>query len=138
MESDGAADEAPRYPKVLLAAVSFFKKHGLDAYIHFVNAAGLSAFNPVERRMAPLSHDLCGIILKHDTYGSHLDNSGKTNDLDLEEKNFFAAAEVLSEVWSQTEIDGYPVNCKAVKKGSEFIPEEFSADYLAKHVRQSR
>ena len=66
-ETDGAADEAPRFPKTLKCAVSLFKEQNLDVLIHGVNAAGLSAFNPVERRMAPLSHDLSGIILPHDT-----------------------------------------------------------------------
>ena len=38
--------------------------------------------------MAPLSHDLAGIILPHDTFGDHLDGSGNTIDQELEEKNF--------------------------------------------------
>ena len=84
----------------------------MDALIHVVNAAGLSAFNPVERRMAPLSHDLAGIILPHDTYGSHLDAFGKTIDSELEEKNFYTAASVLSEVWSKTIINDHQVDCK--------------------------
>ena len=63
LETDGAADEAPRFPKTLACAVAHFKRFRLDAYIHGVNAAGLSAFNPVERRMAPLSHDLSGNTL---------------------------------------------------------------------------
>ena len=98
LESDGASDEAPRYPKPLACAVSLFKLLNLDVYIHATNASGLSAFNPVERRMAPLSHDLTGIILPHDTFGSHLDSQGKTVDTDLEIENFMAAGEVLAEV----------------------------------------
>ena len=94
-----------------------------------VNAAGLSAFNPVERRMAPLSHDLCGIILPHDSFGTHLDGSGKTIDAKLEKKNFQAAAEVLSEVWSKTVIDNFPVDCKAVQPGCEFKPPAVSPDW---------
>ena len=72
--SDGASDEAPRFPKPLYTAVLLFKELKLDVLMHGVNAAGLSAFNPVERRMAPLSHDLAGVILPHDSFGSHLDN----------------------------------------------------------------
>ena len=94
-----------------------------------VNAAGLSAFNPVERRMSPLSHDLCGIILPHDSFGTHLNGSGKTIDVQLEKKNFQAAAEVLSEVWCKTEIDNFPVDCKAVRPGCEFKPAEESAEW---------
>ena len=88
MGTDGAADEAPRFPKVLSTAVDLFKMLNLDALIHGVNAAGLSAFNPVERRKAPLSHDLAGIILPHDSFGNHLDSSGKTIN----------AAEILSDI----------------------------------------
>ena len=82
MMTDGAADEAPRFPQPLASAVSIFKEFELDALVHGVNAAGLSAFNPVERRMAPLSHDLAGIILPHDHYGNHL-NSDRTTQLML-------------------------------------------------------
>ena len=82
----------------------------------------LSAFNSVEHRMAPLSHDLAGLVLPHDQYGNHLDCSGKTTDIVLEKINFYKAAEVLSEVWSQTVVDGYPVECNAVPIGKEYIP----------------
>ena len=44
MGTDGAADEAPRFPRVLSTAVDLFKMLNLDALIHGVNAAGLSAF----------------------------------------------------------------------------------------------
>ena len=46
IETDGAADEAPRFPKTLNCAVSLFKEKKLDVLWHSVNAAGLSAFNP--------------------------------------------------------------------------------------------
>ena len=71
IETDGAQDEAPRFPKTLSTAISLFKELNLNALLHGVNAAGLSAFNPVERRMAPLSHDLAGIILPRDSFGNH-------------------------------------------------------------------
>ena len=88
LTTDGASDEAPRYPKPLASAVYFFKELNLDVFLHGVNAEGLSAFNAIERRMSPLSHDLAGVILQHDTYGNHLDNNGKTIDEDLEKKTF--------------------------------------------------
>ena len=128
-ESDGAQDEAPRFPKPMHCAVNLFKKYKFDAVILGVNAAGLSAFNPVERRMAPLSHDLAGLILPHDTFGSHLDGSGKTIDLELEKKNFHAAAEALSEVWSSTKIDNFDVDCKAVRPGCELKPDEQTPEW---------
>ena len=107
ISTDGAQDEAPRFPKSLQVAVFLFKFLALDALIHATNAAGLSAFNPCERRMAPLSHDLAGLILDPFTYGSHLDDSKNTIDTALEIQNFYAASEVLSEVWSKTVINGF-------------------------------
>ena len=73
VSTDGAQDEAPRFPKSMRVAVFLFKYLGLDVYIHATNAAGLSAFNPCERRMAPLSRALIGLLLQHDIFGSHLD-----------------------------------------------------------------
>ena len=72
METDGAEDEAPCYPKPLAAAISLFKELKLNALLHGINTSGLSAFNPVERRMAPLLHDISGIILPHDYFVNHL------------------------------------------------------------------
>ena len=65
--SDNASDEAPQFPKPLLTGAALFKELKLDILLHGINAAGLLTFNPVERRMAPLSHDLTAIILKHDS-----------------------------------------------------------------------
>ena len=138
IESDGAGDEAPRFPAPLAAAVSLFKELELDALIHGVNAAGLSAFNPVERRMAPLSHDLAGLVLPHDHYGTHLDSRGATTDIELEKKNFLKAAEVLADVWSKTVIDGHKVDCQALQPGSELVPEPVDPEWVATHVQQSR
>ena len=114
ISTDGAQDEAPRFPKSLRVAVFLFKMLGLDFYMHATNAAGLSAFNPCERRMAPLTHDLVGIILNAFTHGKHLDDSNNTIDDELELRNFFAASEVLSDVWSRTVINGFKVDCKPV------------------------
>ena len=88
--------------------------------------------------MAPLSHDLAGIVLPHDYFGSHLDSSGKTIDQDLEVKSFQKAAEVLSEVWEKTVIDGYPVHCKAVEIGKEYEPPTPDPVWVEKHFQQSR
>ena len=138
METDGAQDEAPRFPKPLSTAVSLFKEMKFDALIHVVNAAGLSAFNPVERQMAPLSHDIAGVILSHDHYGNHLSSSGNTTDEELEKRNFLAAAHTLSEVWSNTVIDNHKVDCVAVPIGKEFVPDDPNPSWVANHVQQAR
>lgn len=59
--------------------------------------------------MAPLSHDLAGLILPHDHFGTHLNDSGVTVNSELERTNFKKAGEVLAEVWRGSIIDEYPV-----------------------------
>ncbi|XP_065652709.1 uncharacterized protein LOC136079986 [Hydra vulgaris] len=111
-----------RFPKTLATAVDLFRLLDLDALLHGVNAAGLSAFNPVELKMAPLSHDLAGIILPHYYFGNHLGSSGKTIDQKFELENFQKAASILVQVWEKTVIDGYPVYCQAVPVGKAYEP----------------
>ena len=41
--------------------------------------------------MAPLSRELTGVVLKYDNFGSHLDSSNRTTDLELEKRNFESA-----------------------------------------------
>ena len=64
MVTDGAVDEAPRFPKTLDVAVDLFQLLELDALTHGVNPVGLQAFNPVERRMAPPSHATANAVAK--------------------------------------------------------------------------
>ncbi|GBP00285.1 hypothetical protein EVAR_885_1 [Eumeta japonica] len=141
---DGGPDENPRYERVIISAIQHFKDFDLDAVYIATNAPGRSAFNRVERRMAPLSRELTGVVLKHDNFGSHLDSSNKTTDLDLEKRNFESAGTVLSNIWSQLVIDGYPVVAKYI------MPTETRLDveqakvlkrdviWYANHVRESQ
>lgn len=80
----------------------------LDVLIIATNAPGRSAYNRVERRMAPLSKELSGIVLPYDHFGSHLDEKHQTVDSDLELRNFKHSGDVLSEVWSSMIIDIEP------------------------------
>ncbi|CAF4327668.1 unnamed protein product, partial [Rotaria magnacalcarata] len=105
---DGGPDENPRFPKTLVANIRKFKKYDLDALFVLTYAPGQSAYNIVESRMAPLSHDLAGLILPHDYYGSHLNESGVTINVDLEKLNFRKAGQILAERWNQSVIDGFP------------------------------
>ncbi|CAF3364415.1 unnamed protein product [Rotaria socialis] len=106
---DGGPDENPRFPKTLVASIRKFRKYNLDALFVLTHAPGQSAYNVVERRMAPLSHDLAGLILPHDHFGTHLNDSGVTVNSELERINFKKAGEVLAEVWCGSVIDEYPV-----------------------------
>ena len=76
---------------------NIFKKHNFDMVIITMMTPGMSAFNPVERRMAPLSKQLSGIVLDHEHFGSHLQNN-KTIDIDLEKDNFAFAGKTLADI----------------------------------------
>ena len=70
----------------------------LVVFLHGVNTSDLSEFNLVERRMAPISHEIAGVLLRQYSFGNHLDSSGKTADCELE-KNFLKTAWVHTELW---------------------------------------
>lgn len=135
---DGGPDENPRYKETIKFACQNFIELQLDALFISTQAPGRSAFNPVERRMAPLSRYLAGIILPYDTFGSHLNSQGQTINIDLEKMNFQKAGEILGEVWSEAVIDKYPVI--AEWRGGLQLPsaEMPSQEWLATHVRSSQ
>lgn len=137
---DGGPDENPRYPKVIAHAVNHFKENDLDGIFLVTNAPGRSAFNKVERRMAPLSRELTGLILPHDSYGSHLNDSGKTINPTLERENFQKAGEILAEVWSSVLIDGHKVVAEYIKPKDSLslVPDLTDEQWYADHVRESQ
>ena len=71
---DGGPDENPRFPKTIDVYTQHFKKYNFDAQFASTHAPGISAYNYVERRMAPLSKELAGLVLPHETCGIHLDS----------------------------------------------------------------
>ncbi|CAF1271257.1 unnamed protein product, partial [Rotaria sp. Silwood1] len=136
---DGGPDENPRFPKTLASSIDIFKTHDLDALFVLAHAPGQSAFNAVERRMAPLSHDLSGLILPHDHFGTHLDANGNTIDFELEKQNFKKAGEVLAEVWSDTVIDCHPVVASYVNSSiTSQISSKIDEFWCDRHVLQSQ
>ena len=90
---DSGQDEASNNQKTMLAWIDCFNRHDVDGIFIFSNAAEFSAYNKVERRIAPLSKDTAVIILPFDKFGSHLDSSNRTIDIELEKKNFAAVGE---------------------------------------------
>ena len=139
ISTDGGPDENPRFSKVIAHAIRLFQDNDLDALFLVTNAPGRSAFNQVERRMAPLSRELAGLILPHDSFGSHLQGQ-KTVDTELEKANFQKAGEILAEVWTNLIIDKYPVHAEYIGSAQDCpIPEEPSIDHwYSVHVRESR
>ena len=94
----------------------------------------MSAYNYVERRMAPLSKALEGVLFPHDTFGDHLDSDGKTRDQELERKNFQRAGKVLAEIWGQLVLDYHPVISEYVEnQASE--PDEYNELCVSQHCR---
>lgn len=141
---DGGPDENPRYERVIVSAIQHFKDFNLDAIYIATNAPGRSAFNRVERRMAPLSRELTGVILNHDDFGSHLDSSNRTTDLELEKRNFESAGNVLADIWSKLVIDNFPVVAEYVAPTDTGLNVEQAmilknnASWYADHVRESQ
>ncbi|XP_015121481.1 uncharacterized protein LOC107044195 [Diachasma alloeum] len=116
---DGGPDANPRYNKVISTAISHFISKNLNALYIACNAPGRGAFNRVERRMAPLSKELAGVILPYDHYGQYLHSQGRTIDTEREKTNFAFAGTTLAELWSSMVLDDVPVI-------SEFISPENS------------
>ncbi|KAG5672151.1 hypothetical protein PVAND_002304 [Polypedilum vanderplanki] len=112
---DGGPDENPRYQKTIEIAIHHFIERSLDALFIATNAPHRSAFNPVERRMAPLSRHLT----------------------ELEYKNFKFAGETLADVFSSVVIDGYSTVAEFIdQKDSEIHPDEIikkSQHWIANH-----
>lgn len=102
-------ENSTRYLKTLARAIDLFKKHNLDGLFIMNQAPGQAMYNVVERRLSSLSHDLAGLILPHDHFGTHLSDSGLTEHAELEKENFKKTADILAEVWGMNVLDEYPV-----------------------------
>jgi hypothetical protein len=89
--------------------------------------------------MAPLSHNVAGLILPHNHFGDHLDVHSRTTNAELKKLNFSKAGEILTEVWSQIIIDGYPVVAKYIDQDSQTPDLDLSSSKQWKtiNVRQS-
>jgi hypothetical protein len=120
---DGGPDENPRYIKVINVAIHHFLQNNMDAIFIACNAPGRSAYNRVERRMAPLSRELAGVILPHDHFGTHLDSKLKTTDLELERINFSYAGQTLAEIWSKLSFDNYETKAEYIDPISSDLNE---------------
>ena len=138
--TDGGPDENPRFEKNIFMGCKTFRDFNLDLYIEVTNAPGLSCFNKVERKMYHLSKELTGVLLPHDTYGSHLDSSGKTVDTELEMQNFKAAGTTLCQIWDRLVIDGYPTVAEFIENPPpDSIKSYFpSATFRDKHIFESQ
>jgi hypothetical protein len=87
----------------------------LNGFFVATTASGQSAFNRVERKMAPFIREISGLILPYDHYRTHLDNQSQTIDLDLEKRNFAFAGSTLAEIWSKFVADEFPTLAEYIK-----------------------
>ena len=138
IRTDGGIDQNVRVQGTITMYYNIFIDYNLDILVVTNSAAGSSAYNTVERRMAPISKKLCGIALDHQSLGSHLDSNNKTVDVELEKRNFAAAGNILSEIFSEGLIDGYICDCKYVppiskqEKINKF--QDYNEEWMDKHV----
>ncbi|CAF3702309.1 unnamed protein product [Rotaria sp. Silwood1] len=95
-----AHDKIGQVKPILITTVDGGPDENPHTLFILTHAPGQSAYNIVECRMAPLSHDLADLILSHDHFGSHLNDSGVTVNIDLEKLNFRKAGKSI--------IDGFP------------------------------
>lgn len=120
-------------------AFEHFIKYDLDSLFVVTHAPGQSAYNIVERRMAPLSRDLAALILPHDHFGSHLDKSLKCIDTNLEKANFERAGQVLASVWGKSIIDKEPVIAEYIDPDHKYLsPSSITENWKSIHVRSSQ
>ena len=86
-----------------------------------------------------LSKELGGVVLPHDTYGTHL-NNGKTVDEELEMRNFQAAGEVLVDLWGKMVIDTHPVTAEYVTDPPAVSTKDYSASalYKSRHLIETQ
>ncbi|GBP48061.1 hypothetical protein EVAR_85674_1 [Eumeta japonica] len=72
----------------------FCDAYGISSATTRSRLGGRSCFNRVERRMAPLSHQLSGLVLPYDSFGNHLDDQHYAMDDEL--RNFKIAGDILA------------------------------------------
>ena len=134
---DGRYSENLRFPKILYVIIQHFKKYNLYTLLILTHAPGLSVFNQVERRMAPLSKALSGILLPHETFEIYLDSSRETIDTNLEKRNFKAAGEILAKGWEEIVLGNFHVVVDYVENVTK-EPVDLNRKWISVHCRISQ
>lgn len=138
---DRGPNKNPQYKIVIQIAIHHCVFHILDGVLVATNVTGRSAFNRVERKMPPLSKELSGLILPHDHFGTHLDSSGRTIDVDSD-FFFLHAGKVLGEIWSYLVIEKFPCvteymdPCNSKIRKSDLVQQ--NQKWFDSHVRTSQ
>ncbi|CAG8766881.1 554_t:CDS:2, partial [Cetraspora pellucida] len=103
--TDSGPEENSHYKKTVQIMFEHFDIYNLNTII-------VACFAP---HQTPLSHNLAGVILRHNIFETHLDAQLRTNNKELEKHNFKAAGDVLASIWENTVIDNYLVLVKYVE-----------------------
>eukprot|EP01084_Bolivina_argentea_P319721 554570_1 len=108
-----------------------------------MSAPGSSAFNSIERRMAPLSKKLVGLVLDHQKLGNHLNSNKETIDDELEKANFGEAGRILGNIWSEAPVDGHVCDAQYVAPididdKKEKFPHKYDEKWAAKHIKHGQ
>ena len=139
LRADNGPDEAPRNPTTQKSMIRLFVKLKL-AYLFLISLpAGLSPYNPVERRMKYLSSEMTGTILDHEQFGSHLNANRETVNPELELKNFKHCGEHLSKLFNEMVYDGFPSDARYVDPEEKPEPfQDMTGEWESVHVRRSK
>ena len=124
--------------------IQLFLKLKLVALFLASLPSSYSPFSPCERRMAPLSKELNGIVLDHQHYGSQMNSLGETSDMKLERKNFKHAGETLASVFNNV-YDGHKTLAQTcihqqIERFQSFaicnadVPIETSDEWISNHI----
>ncbi|KZS01097.1 Uncharacterized protein APZ42_002342, partial [Daphnia magna] len=95
----GSLHENPCFQKTIEVGIHHFLQNDLEALFITTNAPGRSVFNRVERKIAPLSKELSGLIISRDNFGDLFDDQGKTVDSVFKKNNFEYTGKQLAEIW---------------------------------------
>lgn len=118
---DGGPNENPHYQKTISASIDYFCSFDLDTFFVASNAPGRSAYNWVERQMAPLSYDIAEVMLPHNHFGSHWDSQGNKVESSLE-INFEHTGKVPVKNWSDTVIYSHPIVSEYISHAGHQAP----------------
>jgi hypothetical protein len=111
--TDGGPDENPRHLKNVTHYSLLMRSNSDVDYLSVRSyAPGQSAYNPVERAMAPYSKKLAGVVIPWFEENSHLSgDKSKVVDSDLARHNFKHAGDILKRYWTDTPAYGQPFEC---------------------------
>ena len=87
--------------------------------------------------MTPISDEIAGVLLLHNSFGNHPHSSGKTADCELE-KNFLKTAWIPAEVWPKTVTHDHRVDAEPLPFEKMYVLGTVDAAWGKKHVQQSQ